>query len=188
MTKRLKATTIILQTRDEMEAVVGQIAALVAQSQALDSEYSTERTLLDARHAEKLRPIADSLKGKLALAQDWAERNPAAFGTARSLAMSYGTVGWRRANPSLQLVNKKQWSWEKVLEALRSGGRIFEGRGPLWSSYVREKFEVNKEALLSDRVELGAQLSNVGVKVVQEDDFFIDTKLTTTEPRLKEAA
>lgn len=180
MTTRIKAITHILQTRDDMEATVRQIASLVAESQAITAEHNSERTLLDAHHAERLRPLADSLKGKLALAQDWAERNPAAFGTGRSLSMAHGIVGWRRNNPSLQLLNKKQWTWDKVLEVLRSN--------PVWSGYVREKFEVNKEALLADRIVLSAQLATAGVKVVQEDDFFVDTKFAAADLRLKEAA
>jgi phage host-nuclease inhibitor protein Gam len=175
---RIKAAAIVIQSRDEMEQLVGQIASLISQQQAITAQQNTEQTLLTSRYADLTKPIVDSLKGKIALAQDWAERNPGAFGDARSIAMAHGTVGWRKGNPTLRLLNKK-WNWEKVLEVLQAGG----------NAYVRNKPEVNKELLLSDRATLGEEgLKQFGVKVSQDDDFFIDTKAATTETRITEAA
>ena len=67
----------------------------------------------------------------------------------------------------MKLLSKK-WSWEKVLEALRSahGDR-----------FVRTKQEPDKEKLRAELAD--AELAVVGLRLDQEDRFFVEPKTET---------
>lgn len=176
--KKIKATPI--QTRDEMEVLVGEITGLVAQQQGFVASCNTELTLVKAKYAEMNLPVSEALKGKFALAQAWAKSNPEAFGEARSLSMTHGRVGFSTNPPSVQLLNR-EWSWDKVLEALLADDTLLH--------YVRIGHEVNKDAILSEREALGADgLKAFGVKIAQDEDFYIKPLVEKTETLLKETA
>ena len=89
--------------------------------------------------------------------------------------MTHGTVGFRTGNPRLKPITK--FTWAKVLETIQRSATFA-------SSYVRTKAEVDREKLLADRDELGADgLRVLGLKVVQEESFFVEPHLTTVENR-----
>jgi phage host-nuclease inhibitor protein Gam len=158
--------------------LVGEITMLKANEQRITADMNAKLTEVRERFEGSLAAIDEELKGRIALAKDWAEANPAEFGKARSIAMTHGDVGWRIGNPALRLLFG--WSWDKALAALTSLAL---------KQYVRIKYEVNKEALIADREKLqDAGLRTFGVKIVQDETFFIEPRLVITEPVLKEAA
>lgn len=173
---RIKTPTTTIHTREEMESLVGEIAALKTREQKFTAEMNRRINEIRVDYDAALGGIAEDLKGKMAIARDWAEAHPAEFGSGKSIAMTHGAVGWRIGNPALKTLSG--WTWDRVLEKLRGGG--------IWIKYLRVKQEVNKEALLADRHEL--VLSEAGVRVVQEEAFFVDPKIETTEARIQEAA
>jgi len=105
----------------------------------------------------------------------WSAANEVEFGNRKSLVMTHGTVGFRTGNPRLKPITK--FTWAKVLETIQRSATFA-------SSYVRTKAEVDREKLLADRDELGADgLRVLGLKVVQEESFFVEPHLTTVENR-----
>jgi phage host-nuclease inhibitor protein Gam len=176
---RIKAAPSAIKSRDEMEKVVSEIALLTLSARGTLDQFNAELTQLKAGCAETLKPIEEELGLKMALARDWAQANPAEFGEARSITMSAGTVGFRKGNPTAKLLNKK-WSWEKSLAALQS---------LKLTRYIRTTFEVNKNAIIEDRdTEAAKTFDAFGVKIVQDDGFYIDTELKTADARVKENA
>jgi phage host-nuclease inhibitor protein Gam len=174
---RLKAQPIT--TREQMEALVREIATLQVRRQRYTAELNDRITQIRADYEGANAAIDSELKGKMALAQEWADSHPAEFGKTRSIAMTHGDVGWRLGNPALKTISR--WTWERVLDAI-SASSMFNG-------YVRVKREVNKQALLDNREMYSPeQLKTIGVQVVQEDTFYIEPRLDTVEPKLQEAA
>ncbi len=55
------------------------------------------------------------------------------------------------------------------------------------SALVLVKEEVNKQSLLGDREQVGPdKLRLFGMRVTQSEDFYVEPKLTETEPRITE--
>ena len=98
--------------------------------------------------------------------EDWARRHPDAFRDRQSLALTHAAIGFRISPPRVDRASRK-WTWAAIAQKL---GEFGWGR-----RYLRQPaLEVNKEALLADRAELSpAELRQAGLRIVQEERFFI---------------
>jgi phage host-nuclease inhibitor protein Gam len=171
--ERLKHTVIAPRTREEMEALVGEITTLKIQERTLKARLDAELTAVRESYEGHISDITEALAPKLARAHAWAEAHPEAF-TGKSVEMLHGTIGWRLNTPSLKTL--AGWTWDRVLEKLSAIAAL--------AGYVRTKREVNKQALLADRDQIGAdELRKIGVRVVQEEEFFVEPKITEADTR-----
>lgn len=172
--KRIKPASI---TRHDAERLVTEIAALANDQRAINSALDAE--IIAARDKVKvpLANIAASIKEKSALVRAWADENPDAFDKRKSIDFANGTIGFRTGTPKAALLNRS-WTWEKVLDAVT---RILP-------AFVRNKPEIDKEAIIGQREELSEYLPMVGIKVVQEETFFIEPRLTDDDATVREAA
>ena len=86
----------------------------------------------------------------------------------KSIRLTDGTVGYRCGRASLQL--QEGYTWNDVLEALQ------EERGA--KEYIRIKMEVDRSRLLSrhDDPKVAKLIQRVGLKVVAEEVFYVETK------------
>lgn len=169
-TKRIKQVGPAIQTRQQMERVVADICELTifrdAQTAAMD------KRLMEIREEYELTlsRCQEDLDAKRALAQAWAEANPAEFGGRKSIDMVHGTVGFRTGMPKLKLLTG--WTWDRVKDALLNGK---------FRDYIRTKQEVDKERLLADREQIGEAMRTVGCRVVQDEPFFVEPKRDAQE-------
>lgn len=173
---RLKTKPTAIITRTEAEEVCGQIARDMNDRRRLSAEMDAELKAVRDRYQARITALGKSMEGQLARLQDWAESNPTEFVGKRSIEMMHGRVGWRLGQPQLKPLSGTTWA--RVLEIIGEDTR-----------FLRMKPEVNKEALIAARDEIGAEgLRALGVKVVQEEDFFVEPKLTDTETRVEGVA
>lgn len=171
---KTKAPALVITTRADLEAAVGQLAHATTERQRLTAEMEQEITLIRARYEGSLGNLTETLDTITEAAAEWAARNPAEFGNRKSLALTHGTIGWRVGNPTLKPLSG--WTWDRVLERLATT----EG----WMGYVRTKAEVNKEAILIDRDALAdSDLKKMGVQVIRNEPFFVEPKLTEVTTR-----
>jgi phage host-nuclease inhibitor protein Gam len=173
MKKRIKMPLTMIANRDEAEAVMNELA-LAANEQRTIAADRDERILAINRdyEADLVRCEAEMKSGTEAL-RLWAEGNPDEFPRdKKSMQLMSGTVGFRTGAPRLALLSRA-WTWEKVLGALQT----------LLPDYVRSRPEVNKEAILSGRAELESMLPKVGVKVMQDETFYVEPNLSELKPR-----
>lgn len=174
MATRLKPKIITPQTREEAEALVGEIAALKnfeAQTKAMMDQRLQE---VRQEYEVQLASANNDLVVPLLRIQAWAEANPDLFEKTKSIEMLHGRVGWRIGNPTLKPASG--FTWAKVLERLKALGHAV---------FIRTVDEVDKEAILSARENLlDGDLRQMGVKVVREESFFVQPKATTTDPRV----
>lgn len=172
---RIKLTQPVINTRFEAEAAVREICELKNAYQMALAEMNAAVTEAKKAFEDKFAPVEKRILEKSALVQDWAEANPSEFNGAKSLDMVHGLVGWRTGQPQLKTLSG--WTWDRVLETLQKMGTA--------AAYLRTKTEVNKQKVLDDRDQLGAdRLLVMGMKVVQEEAFFIAPKLEKTENRI----
>lgn len=171
---RIKLKPPTIKSRAEVEAILGEIARLTSFQQQTSA-------LMDQRHTEIRDEYLDQLSNaeqeKAALmeaARNWAEANPDEFGKTKSIEMLHGVMGWRVGMPQLKTV--AGWTWDRVLEKLRSVSA--------YAVFVRTKQEVDKAAILGLREELlDGDLRAMGVRIVQEESFYVDPKLTEVETK-----
>ena len=168
---KLKAPTI--KSREEIEALVGDLARLTNFQQQTTALMDLRLTEVRAEYETQLADAEQQKAALMEAARLWAEANPEEFGKTRSIEMLHGTMGWRLGNPALKLAGKTTWA--KVLEALK---RL------RYRKFIRTKEEVDKAAILARRkVIKPVTLAALGVKVEQDDEFFVEPKLTEVETK-----
>lgn len=176
---RIKLTQPILRSRAEAEATVREICELKTAFALAEAEMNAAVTQAKKQFEERFAPAEKQILEKSALLQAWAENNPSEFHGLKSLDMTHGQIGWRTGQPQLKTLSG--WTWDRVLEAIKSFGGA--------EAYVRLKEEVNKQQLLADREKLtDSGLREIGVRVLQEEAFFIEPNLQQTENRINALA
>lgn len=170
--KRIKLKGPAIKTREEMETLVGQIAAqqnFISQTTTLMDQRIIE---VRAEYEQQIAGAQEDLKPLMEAARSWCEANGDAFAGKKSIEMVQGIVGFRTGTPKLKTL--AGWTWDRVLEKLRTTCREF----------IRTKEEVDKEAIIGARENLlDGDLRNMGVKIVQDESFFVEPKLTPVENR-----
>jgi phage host-nuclease inhibitor protein Gam len=166
MPKKL-ATTI--QTREELEAVMGEYArASIARGQlalALEEKLQLARKDYEARLAD----FDAEIETLLADLEAWAVLHPGEFADRKSIDLVHGAIGFRTGNPTLKPL--KGVKWEHVVDMLKASQQ---------ARYLRSIEEVNKDAILTDREALGAdRLKILGLRIEQTERFFAEAR---TEP------
>jgi phage host-nuclease inhibitor protein Gam len=116
------------------------------------------------------------IKEKSEALRAWAEANPDQFPRDRkSIQFVTGVLGFRTGTPKLALLGKT--TWDMALRAVMG----------LLPNFVRNEPAIDKEAILAQRDELADFLPKVGLKVTQEEAFFIEPALTDTDARQVQA-
>jgi len=164
---RIRRIAPVVATRADAERILGELAADSAEQARLQAELDAELTTIRKKYEGRIDELDKRIEGATGLLQAWAEANPDEFAGKKSLEMLHGRLGFRTGNPKLKTLSG--WTWDRVKEAL---GRTLSG-------YVRTKIEPDKEGMLAayQRGELDDRdLREVGVKVVQDEAFFIEPK------------
>jgi phage host-nuclease inhibitor protein Gam len=176
---RIKIPAATIRTRAEMEMLAGEIADLKNRQRSCSAEMDAGLTEIRRHYAEILGGLDEQMAARMEMARAWAEANLAEFGAAKSLELTHAMMGYRTGQPQLKTLSGL--TWERVLEKAKSLG---------WASpFVRTKMEVNKQQILLEREQIGAEkLRELGVRVAQEETFFVEPKLTEVERRESLAA
>ena len=172
MTKqRIKITLPQITSRDEAEAAMNEIANCENNRRALAARLDKAILKLQDEAAPGLTLCQEAIAQKSDALRVWAESHPEEFAPKKkSIEFLSGILGFRTGTPKLALLNRA-WSWDKVLAALKE-------RTP-FSIFVRTKEEVDKEKLLTYKAtNPGVDMGIVGLKVTQDESFFIEPKLT----------
>jgi phage host-nuclease inhibitor protein Gam len=161
------AENTLLQIKEAENDKRRVTADMDAEKLAAENKYQPQLTDLNTR--------IETLSGQLAA---WAEAHPEIFPKDRkSVKWSGGKFGFRLDTPSLALANRST-SWAKVLAIIA---------GKKWRRFIRIKREVDRDAVLA---RCGTKekptkfqttvLPTIGLKLVQEENFFVEPDLTET--------
>lgn len=169
---KLKAPTI--KSREEIEALVGDLARLTNFQQQTTALMDQRITEVRAEYETQLAEAEQQKAALMEAARQWAEANPEEFGKTKSIEMLHGTMGCRIGMPTLKTLSG--WTWDRVLEKLRTV--------PAYAVFIRTKQEVDKATILDLREDLlDGDLRAMGVRVVQDETFFVEPKLTEVETK-----
>jgi phage host-nuclease inhibitor protein Gam len=167
-----------ITSRHELDAVVENIVQLQLNRAEIEREQEQEIATVRQRFRAPLAEIERYLTLETSWVEAWARRNPDAFRDRQSLPLTHAVIGFRVSPHRVDRASRK-WTWGAIAQKLGEFG---------WGQrYLRQPaLEVNKEALLADRGELSpAELRQAGLKIVQEERFFIaphrETDITGAE-------
>lgn len=158
-----------LQTREAVESALGELALrrtrIKTEEQGLQEEITSARTRCEADTAAD-RAEGTRLEEQL---EAWANDHGEEFKEKRSVDFIHGTVGFRLGQR--QLKTRAKWTWADVAFGLL--GKM--------EDYVRRTPAVDKEKILRDAggeqpVLDAEELKEMGVRVVQEENFYVELK------------
>jgi phage host-nuclease inhibitor protein Gam len=168
---KFKQTATALKSREEVETILGDIARVTLQRNQAQIQMDERITSIREQYEQIMAGANLCLEEKTELVRAWAEANPSEF-KGKSADFVHAAIGWRIGQPTLKTL--AGWTWDRVLETLKS----------FLPAYIRVKEEVNKQAIIADREGLTPeQLRAIGVRILQEESFYIDPKLSDLETK-----
>ena len=172
--QRIKIKLPIITDRHEAEAVMNEVANATNNRRKFIADADALKLKIDEKYALSIAACDEVIKSKSDALRAWAEANPDAFQKGRkSIEFASGILGFRTGTPKLALLNRS-WTWDKVLERLKTN----------FPNFIRIKREVDKDAVLAFAVATSPTadaITSNGMKVVQEESFYVEPALTDTE-------
>jgi phage host-nuclease inhibitor protein Gam len=157
-------------TREGAIDLLGQIKTVTINKRKIELDREAAVKAIDDRCQVELDQCNVQLTEWIGWLQTWSATFPEEFGASKSIESLHGRFGYRLCPPSLRPL--KPLTWAKVVDTLKrlEGGEQF----------LRVKEEVDKQAILANREGLGEiGLRKIGVKVAQDEEFFVDPKMDT---------
>lgn len=179
MTKKTRLKTTALPpavSREEAERLVGEITDLTIKRNSLTADMDAAVTAARARYEVTLANTEARIDSLTEQVRDWALANPDDFGKKKSIEMTHGTIGFRTGMPKLKTLSG--FTFARVLYQLSC---VKWGK-----TFIRTKEEPDKEAILSafaSKNISASELREIGVRVDQEESFFVEPAVTETEAR-----
>ena len=162
LSKRVKApaqTVRVPQTRDEVSADIAEIGRLIRERARIEAAMGDAIAKVREGFEAEAQPLGARMTALHSGVQTWCEAHRAeltAGGKTKTAVFTTGEVRWRMTPPSVALRGI-----EAVMAALRERGLL---------RFIREKQEVNKEAILA---EPAAVAGIPGILVRQEEEFVV---------------
>lgn len=163
----------VLKSKEEAALAVKQYAHLLCELAILSADSDKAVLAVKGKFQPVITAKSELLTALKTRLQEWAEANPTAFGDERSTEFSHGWLRFRKGQRKLVLLAR--WTWDKVLLELEKYPVTSQ-----WREYLRNVPEINKRKLLEETKPAGklpeAKLREIGVRVVREETFDIETK------------
>jgi phage host-nuclease inhibitor protein Gam len=182
MPKRQKLEPCIVSSRAALETVVADVVKLKLEHTQATAAMEQEIADVQKRHQENLLGISRQIEAREAGVFVYCQKNRAAlFPQKKSLDLLLATVGFELTPPRVEKLSGKD-TFGKIglrLENLDWGAAYLRYPDP----------EVNKEKILADRTQLKPeQLKEAGLKIEQDENFFIRPGSEAIEQSVKVAA
>ena len=185
MKNRIKISLPQLVTRDDAEAAMNELALAVNNQRRLITQRDALVLKVNNQFESPLGELDADIKAKTDTLRAWAEAHPEEFPKNRkSLDLSAGVLGFRTGTPKLTLLSRA-FTWDKVLALLSASAT--------WAGFIRTKQEVDKEVILgaysqaADQRAFDEDIRALGLKVTQDESFFVEPRLTDLDARQQEA-
>lgn len=165
-------------SREEAEGLAGDITENILAERKLQVRMDLVLAEIRTGFEKRFAKLTEDRGPMVATLQRWADANVELFGKKKSMELLHATVGWQTGQPQLKPL--KGWTFAKVLAEVR---RL------RWRRFLRVKVELDKERIIASRARLGTRAEKIGVRIVQEETFFVDPKVEDLAARQeKEAA
>jgi phage host-nuclease inhibitor protein Gam len=171
------------KSREEFLSAVDEAARITVDIQSLEASLATRIQEAQEHYGPAITGRKADLTAIFVQAEKFAEEHQCELllGKARSAETPLARYGFRTGMPQVKTLSR--WTFTQVLEALVLVGAKM-------AAYVRTKKELDKDAILAASARgalTAADLAVLGMKVAQEEAFFIDPKVDGAE-QVKPAA
>ncbi len=165
-------------TRIEAEALTLEIVQASLNKAKAENDRDLAIAKVEEEHLGAIDEHTVSIAKKTEQLRAWAEANPEEFPKGKkSIEFSCGTIGFRDHPAKVEKL--KKITWENIVASMRA-------HKVLKAFLRRPPFEVNKEALLAQRKELGPDvLREVGILIKQDATFFVEPNAEDSELDVK---
>lgn len=166
MSRRINVTVQDL-TWDDVVRISGEIAEASA-ALAVDTAVLTQEIdQVKAAHQDIQNTLASEISAKTEQLERWASAHPESFTDRRSIDLPRAIIGFRMGQPTVKLIKGASSSMavEKLLQ-LPDGEQFVTVAKP----------QLNKPVIVAQRDTLQDEFRACGIKIVQEERFFIDPK------------
>jgi phage host-nuclease inhibitor protein Gam len=165
-----------LLNRLDFELAVDRVSYLQTEIRQLQAERDRAVQQAQALHQHLLGELEAELEAKLSLAANYARDHRAELlpGPAKTAETPLSRWGFRTGMPQLRLAARL--TWEKVVADLQAHGL---------AAWLRVKTEAAKDAMLASAqadADAAEKLARFGVRVVQQESFFVEPKLDEAHP------
>jgi phage host-nuclease inhibitor protein Gam len=158
--------------KSSLESALTDLTALELSIQQSEAKMNAKINDVKEKYEIETFPVrtrADEIKLEI---EAFCLQNKKEFEKKKSMEFTSGVVGFRTTTPKVATLNRK-YTFKTALELVK---RVFK------KQYIRAKEELDKEAILADysakKVD-DQKLSAVGLRVDQEENFYIEPKLET---------
>ncbi len=149
--------------REDMEGIVRELCLASVRIDETTARMNEALARVRQKFEAELSALRQTFDEHFDIARAWADAHPEEFASRKSVVFVHGTLLYRTGQPALKTV--RGVTWEKVLSTLKL----------VKPEYVRVREEIDKELLLADRDELGAEnLGTLGVRVEQAERFNVE--------------
>lgn len=170
MAKRQKKVLQKGITQAEFQDAIAAYAKADAKIANKQSKLDEKIAALREKEAPELTKLEDEKEVNFNKMHAYCEEHPELFEKKKSMETAHGSVGYRIGTPKLKTL--RGFTWAAALNLIKKQ----------LPDYVRTKEEPNKEAILANRAELGAEaLKDVGIQVVKDETFFVQLKKEEAE-------
>lgn len=158
--KSIAAGVPVPQSRDEAARAIGEIGRLQRERARIETAMNDEIAVIRERFEAAAQPLSVQIAAKRDGVALWCEANRQSLtqnGRTKTAQFPTGEVRWRVTPPKVAIRGV-----EAVLDALKRAGL---------RRFVREKEEVNKEAILA---EPDAVIAIDGITIAQSEELVIE--------------
>lgn len=160
-----------------MERELAKIRRLSIYRDAKMAAYNAALQELTRTHGKPIDVIDGKINEAIVRVEAWANENRALWQEKQSLDTPHATVGWRLGG--WKCAKLMGWTWERKANTAPKAKIVLEKIKslPAMADYIRTSEEVDKAAIIADRDVFTADaLAAIGVKVIQEESFFVEPK------------
>lgn len=183
--KKTKIKPVLIHSREGFQGVVSEIVAAKLSAAALQVEMEQEIAQIQKRYQGDMDEISREIQAKEAGVHVWAVQNPKEFGERRSIELTQAIVGFRTCPPAVEKIRSRD-TWGDIAQRLAS---VNDGEF-IGENYLRYKDpEVDKTSLIADRESIPERaLKTIGIRIEQDEVFFIEPKSEVAGKSTREAA
>jgi phage host-nuclease inhibitor protein Gam len=156
-----------IETQEDLRSAANEVAVLMLEERnrknAMDAALQAVRDI----HEPSLARLACEIEVRTEMCAEYCTQHPDLMPNgAKSIDLGQSVIGFRTGTPKVKLL--RRWTAAAALTAVKARK---------WFELVRTIEELDKEAVIARRVDLGDALASVGLSVVQEETFYIQPKL-----------
>jgi len=164
-----------IATREALESAMNDYAAKDAHLRGITADLDKEIAAVRERYAPQIAAAEGAMIPVAEAIEEWAALHPDAFDKKKSLELVGGRIGYRTTPPAVRLVKgvREDTAIDRILASQYR------------DLYARETHEIAKDVILAD-YSAGTltekTLEKLGLRIHQQESFFIDPDQTKTDP------